>query len=131
MKDSHKENLHDVFDTEESEEKFITLAAAVKTKLRRDIYEYLCRNPGSGSKRIMEDLNYTKGQVLRALKIMKESGIVIASFDDVNFRYTYTINAKNCEFFTQRFQYLLDVHPEPEDIMSFIKEKYKPDDYIP
>lgn len=130
MKDSYKEYLYDDFDTEESEEKFVTLAISVKTKLRRDIYEYLCHNPGSGSKNIMEDLNYTKGQVLRALKIMKESGIVTASFDEVNFRYKYTINTKNCEFFTQRFQYLLDIHPEPEDIMSFIREKYKRDDFM-
>ena len=130
MKDSQKESLFDDFGTEESEKKFVTLAASVKTKLRRDIYEYLCRNPGSGSKNIIEDLNYTKGQVMRALKIMKESGLVKASFDERNFRYKYSINAKNCEFFAQRFQYLLDTHPEPEDIQSFIEKKYKRDDYM-
>ena len=130
MKDGKEENPYVNFGSEESERKFIALAAALKTKLRQDIYEYLSKNPGSGSKNIMEDLCYTKGQVLRALKIMKESGIVSASLDEENFRYQYYINAKNREFFARRFYYLLDANPEPENIMEFIEQKYKQDDLL-
>lgn len=116
------------FDVDQWEEKFLGLALSLRTPLRRDIFNYIYSYPGTVSRNIAQDLNYSRSQVLRALKIMREAGIVIASFDEGSHKFRYYINIKNCELFLVQIQHLLNIHPVPEDITSFLKAKYNDKD---
>lgn len=116
------------FDTDQWEEKFLGLAMSIKTPLRRDIFNYIYSYPGAISRNIAKDLNYSLSRVLRALKIMREAGIVTATFDEKNHKFHYYINVRNCELFLRQIQYLLDIHPLPADMKSFLEIKYKKKD---
>ena len=116
------------FDTDQWEEKFLGLAMSIKTPLRRDIFNYIYSYPGTISRNIVNDLNYSRSRVLRALRIMREAGIVRAAFDEESYKFRYYINVRNCELFLNQFLYLLDLHPAPENMESFLEVKYKKKD---
>lgn len=111
------------YETEECEVRFVKMAMTMRTKSRRDIFNYILNNPGAVAREIMDDVHYSKSQVMTTIRAMKNAGLVKAVFKKESSKNYYYIDAEGCEIFLGRMQFLMASHPSRKEVLDFIDEK--------